>query len=62
MAGDSVLVVMLLVIGLRLMVGGGRGVVGSRLMVSRSRGVVPETRDNINNMAKISQDPTTCTI
>ena len=45
-----------------LVVGRGRSVVGSGLMVCRSRGVVPETRDNINNMAKISQDPTTCTI
>ena len=50
------------VVGSGLVVGGGRGMVGSGLMVSRSRGVVPETRDNINNMAKILQDPTTCTI
>ena len=50
------------VVGSGLVVGGGRGMVRSGLMVSRSRGVVPETRDNINNMAEILHDQTTCTI
>ena len=69
MAGHAVLVVVRLVIRLGLVVGGGRLMLGrggfvvrSGLMVCRSRGVVPETQDNINNMAKILQDPTTCTI